>query len=119
MTSAVILSDPGISVKAALPCLPFHAKLPAMERLKSIWISVSTCRNPPIVSIRVLSTMAFAAVLGAFIARGLHAATFGDFLGGMAVSFSGLLMMQIFRLRAVEYKHDPDESRLTELHLSR
>lgn len=80
---------------------------------------MSTCRNQPIFSIRVLSILAFAGVLGAFIARGLDASSLADFFSGMAVSFSGILMMQIFRLRAVEYKHDPGESQLTELHLSR
>ena len=108
-----------VEVKAALPGRPFRAKLQAMERLSSLWKAFSTWHNRPIFSIRALSILSFAAILGTFIARGLRAATLADFLAGMAVSFSGILVMQVFNLRGIEYKEDPDESQLTELRLSR
>lgn len=76
-------------------------------------------RHEPMLSIRILAILSFLMVSGAFIARGLHHNSLGDFFGGAAVSFSGILVMQLFQLRSAEFKHDPDESKLTELHLSR
>lgn len=90
-----------------------------MERLAAWFRALAVYRHQPIFSIRALSILSFTAVLAAFIARGLHAATFADFLGGMAVSFSAILMMQVFRLRAVDFPHDSDQNQLTELPLSR
>ena len=89
-----------------------------MERLAAWWRALNVCRNQPLFSVRVLSILSFAAVLGAFIARGVRASSLGDFLGGMAVSFSAILMMQIFSMRKAESKSDPEEDALTGLHLS-
>ncbi|HVT99720.1 MAG TPA: hypothetical protein VHE33_19625 [Acidobacteriaceae bacterium] len=83
-----------------------------------MWKVVSTWRHQPVFSIRVLSILTFAAVLGTFIARGLRSTTLADFLAGAAVSFSGILMMQVFSLRLSDDKDEPDESRLTGLHLT-
>jgi hypothetical protein len=90
-----------------------------MQRFAAWFRAVAVCRHQPIFSIRALSILSFTAVLAAFIAHGLGAVTFGDFLEGMALSFSAILVMQLFRLRAVEYKDDSAEGQLTELRLSR
>jgi len=90
-----------------------------MSRLKTLWHTIMTGREDAVLSIRLLAVMSFLTVSGAFIARGLHHNSLGDFFGGAAVSFSGILMMQLFQLRSADFRNDPDDSKLTELHLSR
>ena len=90
-----------------------------MKRLQSMWNAFVMGRHKPLLSIRLLGIMSFLAVLGAFIARGFHHPDVGDFLGGAAVSFTAILVFQLFQIRSAELPHDPDESKLTELHLSR
>jgi len=84
-----------------------------------MWNAVLMGRNDAVLSIRILAVMSFVMVSGAFVARGFHHNSIGDFCGGAAVSFSGILMMQLFQLRSADFKNDPDESKLTELGLSR
>jgi hypothetical protein len=107
-----------VEVKAGLPDRAIRDKLRPMKRLSSMWKAVSTGRHRPSFLIRTLSILSFAAVLGTFIARGLRSTTLADFLAGAAVSLSGILMMQVFSLRLSDDKEEPDESQLTELHLS-
>jgi hypothetical protein len=90
-----------------------------MKRLQSMWNAVMMGRKDEILSIGLLAIMSFLTVLGAFIARGLHHDSLGDFFGGAAVSFSGILVLLLFQLRSAEFRNDPDESKLTELRLSR
>jgi len=88
-----------------------------MKRLSALWYAA--CSGNPLVGIRGLSVLAFLAVAGAFVGGEFHHASFADFCGGMALSFTGVLMFQVFSLESASMKRDPDESRLTELRLSR
>jgi hypothetical protein len=90
-----------------------------MKRFSAFWTSLAMGRNDAVLSVRILAVLSFLMVSGAFVFRGFHHNSIGDFCGGAAVSFSGILMMQLFQLRSANFKNDPDESKLTELHLSR
>jgi hypothetical protein len=90
-----------------------------MKRLMEMWKAICSGREEAIWSIRALAVLSFAAVVGVFLAREFHRVSLGDFCGGLALSFSGILMFQVFGLRRAEYREDPHDNRLTELHLSR
>lgn len=90
-----------------------------MKLLNRVWAKLCLGRQEAVGSIRVLAVLAFVGILGALLAREFHKPSLGDFCNGMAVSFSGILMLQVFGLRSAEPSHDPQESPLTELHLSR
>jgi hypothetical protein len=88
-----------------------------MKRLSALWHAA--CSGNPLIGIRGLAVMAFLAVAGAFVGGEFHRSSLADFCGGMALSFTGILVFQVFALESASTKRDPDESRLTELHLSR
>ena len=88
-----------------------------MKRLLVLWNAVLS--DNPLIGIRGLAVLSFLAVTGAFLGGELHHASFADFCGGMALSFSGILVFQVFGLESARTKRDPNESPLTELHLSR
>ena len=90
-----------------------------MRRLTEIWKALCSGREEPIWSIRALAVLSNASVVAMFLAREFHRVSLGDFCGGLALSFSGILIFQVFGLRRAEYREDPHDSQLTELHLSR
>lgn len=90
-----------------------------MKRLIGIWRALCSGREDALWSIRALAVLSFAGVVGSFLARDFHRPSLGDFCGGLALSFSGILIFQVFGLRRAEYREDPHASQLTELHLSR
>lgn len=88
-----------------------------MKRLSALWYAA--CSGNPLIGIRGLAVLAFVAVAGTFVGGEFHLSSFTDFCGGMALSFTGILVFQVFALKSASTKPDPDESRLTELKLSR
>lgn len=90
-----------------------------MKRLFTLWKTVTASRREPVLAIRMLAILSFAAVLAVFVGRMVHLASLADFCGGLALSFSGVLVFLVFSLHSVQYKDDSHENQLTELHLSR
>ena len=87
-----------------------------MQWLARIWDEFLS--DNPVIGIRGMAVLAFAAVLGANLCRVLHRGAVADGLDSASVVFTGILMFQCFRLRPGQAE-DSSEKELTGLHLSR
>jgi hypothetical protein len=68
--------------------------------------------DTPLVSLRLLAMLAFVSLLvSATVPRMAH------FLTGTCVTFTGMLLLQVFRLKSVEERPDPREQEPTRLNL--
>ena len=90
--------------------------LRGMQWLARIWDEFLS--DNPVIGIRGMAVLAFAAVLGANLCRVLHRGAVADGLDSASVVFTGILMFQCFRLRPGQAE-DSSEKGLTGLHLSR
>jgi cbb3-type cytochrome oxidase subunit 1 len=90
-----------------------------MNRLTMFWNATLFGRNEPLYVIRILGILTFVGILGMLGARELHYTSLCDFLAGMSVASSGMLIVQAFGLSFAEYKCDPHASEAIELHLAR
>jgi hypothetical protein len=90
-----------------------------MKRLASLWNALTACRERSVLAIRALALLTFAAAGASLGARVLHHASLADFCGGLALGISAALVFIVFNLQAADFKNEADDSRMTELKLSR
>jgi hypothetical protein len=72
-----------------------------------------TTWSTPLNSLRLLALLAFASVVVALLFPATQ-----QFLTGACVSFTGLLAVQLFRIKRIEEKPDPRDQDMTTLHLT-
>jgi hypothetical protein len=92
--------------------------LNAMKRLIAFWRALCTLRHDELRWMQAMALGAFIALIAALATRS-HYEGFADFCTGLAVAFSGILVLLLFSATSAESRAECDEAPPTELHLSR